>query len=90
MCRYSAVYLDTLLILGRMKVWVKSSLLRAPRPSAARTPFTKCKQKLKQLWLFSSNLRHTERKAVDRFLHLQVMVVVMMVVKAPWRRNTPV
>ncbi|TNN25142.1 hypothetical protein EYF80_064731 [Liparis tanakae] len=37
MCWYSVVYLVTLLILGRMKLWVKVSLLRERRPSAART-----------------------------------------------------
>lgn len=61
---YSMVYLETLLIFGRIKVWVKVSLVRGLWPSTARTPLMKRRQKLKQLWWSSSNLRH--RQVADR------------------------
>lgn len=50
MCWYRVVYLDTLLILGRMKLCVKASLLREVRPSAASTLLMNFRQKVKQLW----------------------------------------
>lgn len=50
MCWYRVVYLDTLLILGRIKFFVKASLLRELRPSAASTLLMNFRQNVKQLW----------------------------------------
>lgn len=50
MCWYRMVYLDTLLILGRIKLCVKASLLSELRPSVASTLFMNFRQNVKQLW----------------------------------------
>lgn len=62
--------METLLILGRMKLCVKASLLRERRPSAASTLLMNFRQKLKQLWSSSWNLREgqTDEKSPSALL----------------------